>query len=99
MNSKSKMKSRVRPSIAPLVLRTTHDLARLVDHAMRLDGWSTSRAAAAADLCWATVDNLIGGRTKFPRLQTAIQLLTVLDYEITIVGSGPRRRVHVKDVA
>lgn len=77
-------------------LRTTEQLAFLVEHAMKMDGFSVNRLAEKANVCFATVDRLIDRVTKFPRLDTVIKILTALDYEVTV---SKKREVGVRDVA
>jgi len=99
MSTRTKTRMKVTPSIRTYSIKSTRDLATLVENAARIDGWSTNRLAGAANLCYQTVDRLIDGTTKFPRLETAIRVLSALDYEITVSGIGERRRVVARDAS
>lgn len=78
----------VRPSQATWVLRTTRDLAEFIGLNVAADRLSISAVAERAGLCWQTVDRLIDGDTKDPRLSTAIKLLRTFGYDVTVRKNG-----------
>lgn len=90
------MKTATRPNTRPRALKTTEQVAFIVESAMKLEGYTINRLAEEAGVCFATVARRIARETKFPRLDTVIKILTALDYEVTV---GKSRDVSVRDVA
>lgn len=92
-----KTATKTAPNARVTFLRTTKDVAFIVENAMRMDGYTTGRLAEEAGVCWTTVQRLIDGDTKFPRLDTVVKMLTVLQYDVMISRSGSGRKVAVRD--
>lgn len=90
------MKTLTKPTAKFHALKTTEQVAFIVEQAMKLEGYSVNRLAEKAGVCFATVARLIARETKFPRLDTVVKILTALDYELKV---GKNREVSVRDVA